>query len=268
MPAFSFFRYADVQARTRARLGDMPDAARWRYVADAGDLDNLIERMRASGLAHWVADLPRNPGTAAIEYRLRQHLLDLLNRAGQLLPAHWAGVGRRLALAGNLPWAATLLTEAEIEPPERIDAALRPIFSAPVGERRGRLELTPYHRYLSAASPVDRWLADLIRSLPRASGREAYVLARLKKNLFRYRERLLGLRRQAAEGGSSDHAAQWRLHATTADELRALIGGDPFHAGLVLIYCLLELLQYERCRALLTARARGWERPDILPGAA
>lgn len=246
----------------------MPDEARWRYIADAGDLDNLIERLRASGLAPWVADLPRAPDTIAIESRLRQHLLTLLDYVGQLLPARWAGPRRRLSVAGNLLWARVLLTEPDIEPPERIDAALRPIFSAPFGERRARLEHTAYSRYLSAPSPFDRWLADFTRALPRASGREAYVLARLKKSVARYRARLLGLRRQALDNGSIDPAAQWRLHAALALELRALIGGDPFHAGLVLIYGLLELLQYERCRALLIARARGWERPDILPGAA
>ncbi len=263
MPGLSFFRYADLQARVKARLGAMPDETRWRYVADASDLDNLIERMRSSGLAHWVTDLPRSPATKAIESRLQEHLLNLLEYVGRLLPDNWHGVRRRLYLAGNLVWAQKLVTEPDIEPPERIDATLKPVFSLPVDERRQRLAQTSYDRYLSTPAPYDRWLADFIGACPSVSGREAYVLRRLAKCIRRHRARLLDLRKQAGDTGSVDPAAQWRLRDELALELRGLIGGSPFHAGLLLIYCLLELLQYERCRAFLVARSRGWERPEI-----
>ncbi len=95
------------------------------------------------------------------------------------------------------------------------------------------------------------------------SGREAYVLGRLARCIRRHRARLLDLREQAGTAGAVDPAAQWRLRDELAGELRGLIGGSPFHAGLLLIYCLLELLQYERCRALLVARSRGWSRPEL-----
>ena len=264
LPEISFFRYADIHARVRARIGAMPDEARWHYVADASDLDNLIERMRSSGLSHWVADLPRSPNTITIEDSLRQHLLNLLKNVGRLLPGRWTGVKRWLYLASNLLWVQRLLTEADIEPPEQIDATLRPIFSLPVDERSKRLEQTPYHRYLSTSSPFDSWLSDFSACCPAVSGREAYVLRRLIRSVLRHRTRLLGLRKQAAVHGTVDPAAQWRLRDELSLELRGLIGGDPFHVGLVLIYCLLELLQYERCRAFLVARSCGWERPEIL----
>lgn len=253
-----------MQARVRARIGAMPDEARWHYVADASDLDNLIERMRSSGLSHWVADLPRSPDTITIEESLRQHLLNLLENAGRLLPKRWIGVKRWLYLASNLVWAQRLLTEADIEPPEQIDATLKPLFSLPVDERSKRLEQTPYHRYLSTASPFDRWLSDFDAIRPSVSGREAYVLRRLDKSVLRHRTRLLDLREQAATNNTVNRAAQWQLRDEFARELRGLIGGDPFHVGLVLIYCLLELLQYERCRAFLVARSCGWERAEIL----
>lgn len=267
MPEISFFRYADVQARVRARIGAMPDEARWHYVADASDLDNLIERMRSSGLSHWVADLPRTPDTVTIEESLQGHLLNLLENVGRLLPKRWIGVKRWLYLANNLVWAQRLLTEADIEPPEQIDAALKPIFTLPVAERSKRLEQTTFHRYLSTSSPFDRWLSDFAAACPSVSGREAYVLRRLDKSILRHRSRLLGLRKQAATSNNVDLAAQWRLRDELARELRGLIGGSPFHVGLVLIYCLLELLQYERCRAFLVARSCGWERAEILGSA-
>lgn len=264
LPGISFFRYADVQARVRARIGAMPDEARWHYVADASDLDNLIERMRSNGLSHWVADLPRSPDTNTIEGSLRQHLLNLLDNVGRLLPNRWIGVKRWLYLASNLVWVQRLLTEADIEPPEQIDAMLKPIFSLHIDERSKRLEQTPYHQYLSTSSPFDRWLSDFTASCPSVSGREAYVLRRLAKSILRHRTRILDLRKQANTNNTADLTAQWRLRDELTRELRGLIGGDPFHVGLVLIYCLLELLQYERCRAFLVARSCGWERPEIL----
>lgn len=264
----SFLQYADVHARVRARIGAMPDEARWQYVADASDLNNLIERMRTSGLAHWVADLPRSPETITIERRLQQHLLNLLEDVGRLLPKQWVGVKRWLYLAGNLMWAQRLLTEPDIDPPDQIDAVLKPIFSLTLDGRRSRLEQTPYHQYLTAASPFDRCLSDFVDACPSVSGREAYVLKRLVRSVLRHRVQLLGLRKQAAATGTVDLAAQWRLRDELEREVRGLIGGAPFHAGLILIYCLLELLQYERCRAFLVARSRGWERPEILGSAA
>jgi hypothetical protein len=242
----------------------MPDESRWHYVADATDLDNLIERMRKSGLAHWVVDLPRSPDTITIEHRLQRQLLTLLDNVGRLLPGRWIGVKRWLYLASNLVWAQRLLSEADIEAPEQIDPALKPIFPLSADERSKSLQQTPYYQYLSMPSPFDRWLLDFAGACPAVSGREAYVLRRLTSSVLQHRVQLLALRKQATTTGTVDLAAQWRLRAGLARDLRGLIGGDPFHAGLILIYCLLELLQYERCRAFLVASSRGWERPEIL----
>ncbi len=243
----------------------MPNETGWRYVADASDLDNLIERMRGSGLAHWVTDLPRSPATRTIERCLLQHLLDLLVNLGQLLPGRWQAVERWLTRAGNLAWAQRLLVEPDDEVPQRIDPVLKSIFSLPLNEREKKIRQTSYHPYLSSGSPFDRWLAEFGRIHPRVCGREAYVINRIVREINRHRAQLLELRKRAVP--SPDPAAQWRLREQLAQELRALIGGDPFHAGLVLIYGLLEALQFERCRALLVARAHGWERPE-LPGSA
>lgn len=264
MFAISLFQYAEIQARIRARIGAMPDESRWSYVGDATDLNSLIERMRTSGLSHWVADLPRSPDTITIEHRLQQHLLNLLENVGRLLPNRWIGVRRWLELVPGLMWTQRLLAESEIKPPENIDAALKPLFSLPPGERATGLEQTPYHQYLSWPSPFDRWLLDFASVCPAISGREAYALRRITRSVLRHRGQLLSLREQAATAKTVDPAAQWRLRDQLGRELRDLIAGDPFHIGLILIYCLLELLQYERCRAFLVAHSRGWGRPDIL----
>ena len=261
VPVIPIFRYADAQARVRARLGAMPNEAAWQYVADASELDNLIERMRARGLAHWVTDLPRSPETSIIERCLLQHLLDLLVNLGELLPARWRGVARWLTRAGNLAWAQRLLVDPDGEVPQRIDPVLKPVFALPADQREASLRQTPYDRYLSSPSPFDCWLADFEAARPSVAGREAYVLKRIAREIERHRDQLLDLRKETAL--SPDPAAQWRLRERLARELRALLGGDPFHAGLILIYALLEALQFERCRALLVARSRGWERPQL-----
>ena len=265
MPVIPIFRYADAQARIRARLGAMPDEADWRYISDASDLDNLIERMRGKGLAHWLTDLPRSPETQTIERCLLQHLLSLLLNLGNLLPVRWRGVDHWLVCAGNLAWAQRLLVDPEAEAPQRIDPVLKPIFALPVDQRAEQLRQTPYDRYLSSRSPFDRWLSDFEQAHPSVSGREAYVLARIVRQVESHRSQLLVLRKGAAL--SPDPAGQWRLREQLAQGLRVLVGGDPFHAGLVLIYGLLEALQFERCRALLVARSCGWARPEF-PGSA
>ena len=55
------FQYAQPHARTRARIGAMPDQAQWQHIAAARDVDTMIQRMRDSGLARWVTPLPRSP---------------------------------------------------------------------------------------------------------------------------------------------------------------------------------------------------------------
>jgi hypothetical protein len=72
----------------------------------------------------------------------------------------------------------------------------------------------------------------------------------------------------ASEQAQVDPDIQWRLRNQLSQRLREMLGGDPFHAGLVFIYGLLELLQRERCRALLIASARRWDSSQVLHGVA
>lgn len=95
-------QYAEMQARIRARIGNMPDAAQWRHVADSRDLDTLIARMRENRLGYWVSDLPRTPDTTAIENHLQKRMMDLFAELERLLPGHRQAVRQWLRTGSGL----------------------------------------------------------------------------------------------------------------------------------------------------------------------
>lgn len=212
---------SDPHARARARLGRMPDAAAWRYIAEAGDLDATMQRMRDNGLDRWVGALPRSPGVPVIERTLLQCAISLAR-----------DVKRWLAKDGR---TMTRWLDQIAEAGDGFD--------------------------------LDRWLRAFSTLRPSASGPGGWATQRLHhlvethlQDIHEARRRL----RQAADPGTLDVDIQWRLREKLAGDMRGLLGGYPFNAGIFLIYAVLELLQFERCRALLVARAHGWDAAGVL----
>ncbi len=256
--------YAEAQARVRARIGAMPGESQWRRMAEAGDLDQLIARMRAGGLAGWVSALPRCPDTITIEQHLAQRLQMLIAFTVRLLPARW----RRLQ---EWLWRGWELFRAQLQ----TDLSKTGDQAPPRASRLLRLEPATRRRELRDAdgrepprSAWDRWLREFEPLCPRLTGRERYVVRRIQRIVHRHLRRIAALREQAARSEPVDADVQWRLRRELADELRSLLGRDPFHAGVILIYAVLELMQYERCRALLIARSRQWSMADPVVGGA
>jgi hypothetical protein len=258
---------AQMQAWVRARIGLMPDDARWHYIADAVELDNLIERMRDNGLAYWVRELPRSPSTGAIEDHLDARLAGLLFELGRMLPARWRGLRPWLNTGARLLYLGRLRGETELDDTQLKDPWLRALSRLSLPERREQLRRSVYQDYVTSDAPLDLWIAEFSRHRPPVTEREGYMIGRLQRLLDQHRFDIEALSR-AALSASPDHAAQWRLRGELAQRLRALLGGSPFHATLMLIYGLLEALQYERCRALLLSRARNWQRPELALGGA
>ena len=258
---------AQMQARVRARIGQMPDDARWHYVADAVELDNLIERMRDNGLSYWVRELPRSPDTAAIEDYLDARLAALLLDLIRMLPARWRGLRPWLTTGARLLYLERMAADAEIDDVPLQDPWLRELSRLPPPERREQLRQSTLREYLEADAPLERWMGEFSRHCPPLTQREGYVVGRIERLLQQHRMAIEALH-QVRQDQSQDLAAQWRLRGELAQRLRALLGGSPFHASLVLIYGLLEALQYERCRALLIGRARNWRRPELALGGA
>ncbi len=259
--------YADAQARVRARIGAMPDASAWRYIAAAADVDNLIARMRASGLGHWVKVLPRSPDTATIEHHLVDRLQRVIGSIMRLLPDRWQGLKDWLRQGGELVDAQLLLTSTDRDRPDTSDHEPPPVPRTP---QRGSLNHGPNTRRQDDRGGLeagfDLWVRDFAQRCPKLTGRERYVVQRIHRMVSDHLQQIVLLREQAARSELIDINAQWRLRHQLARDLRSLLGGDPFHAGVILIYGLLELLQYEKCRALLIARSRHWDAAELMVG--
>ncbi|MGA8262294.1 MAG: hypothetical protein WB783_18970 [Arenicellales bacterium] len=246
----------------------MPGPPEWRYIAEAADLDAAIQRMRASGLAHWVGDLPGAPDLSTIEQTLMRSVVQLVRDLKRWLPPGWDGVRRWLDDGVGLVYVRALLRPTRLELPAGVDPALQEAAAADPADRRSILAKTRYARYLGDGVPtMDRWLGAFPAALPQTRGREAYVLARLQKLAADHLGSLGEVRRQwqrTDDPAALDADIQWRLREELERNLRDLLGGYPFHAGFFLVCALLELLQFERCRALLMARAYGWEATGVL----
>jgi len=260
--------YAAAHARIRARLGAMPGMTDWQYIAEASDLDGAIQRMRDRGLGYFVAALPRTPDLGAINQALENGLRGRLRDSRAWLPNHWRRVRQWLTDGVALAYARRLLRSVDAPVPDDIDPLLVRLAEEPVDRRAALLSKSRYSRYLAApGAEFDLWLRDFSSLCPRTGGREAYVLGRLQRLLSSHQAAIL------AERKSDQHVSalqdiepdtQWRLRTDLAARARDLVCGAPFHAGLVFIYALLECLQFERARAILTARAYHWQPARIV----
>lgn len=256
-------RYADANARVRARLGAMPEEPAWRDIAAAVELTSMIARMREHGLAWWLTDLPRETDRAALEAHLDRRAVCMLERVCNWLPGSWQRLRLHLRL---LPLLAPLRALAGDDPLAvyvREDSPLSAYAQMEAGPRHAALAASPWADLLAdGRSPQEQWWRGLPAALPRTGGHEGHVLERLLRVLGAHNQQLQTWR----EALHSDQAAaqdgdihQWALRAQLAVQLRELLSyGHPFHAGTVLSYGLLEALQFERMRALLVGRACGW----------
>ncbi|MDH3451248.1 MAG: V-type ATPase subunit [Gammaproteobacteria bacterium] len=263
------FHYAQPYVRARARIGAMPSKAQWQHIAAARDLDTLIQRMRENGLAHWVAQLPRSPDTRAIENSLRQGVTDLVNDVCRWLPARWRDGKRWMQSALTILLVQDLLHNADCYIPSGSPATLQRIATQPLAHRREALIAAGYGPYLKQdhAQLLEIWLQGFGAACPPLGSREAYAIRRIRRLVRGHLEALLDSRqlvRQAATARIADDPTQWRLREQLSERLRGLLGYETFHAGFLLLYALLELLQAERCRALLLARAHRWDAAGVV----
>ena len=262
-------RYAFVQARIRARLGRMPDAEDWHYIAGGRDVAAVVQRMRDHGLDRWVRDLPRSPDMAAVERVLTEGLVDLYRDLVSWLPSQWSGIAQWLQDGLYLIFLRKLLHKHTIALPSQVDQIVIDIAQTPLQQRKQALATTRYARYFANetdSTALGLWMMHFGPLCPPVQGREAYVVSRLRKLIATHLS--LIAKQRASWIGAGDTStlnpdAQWRLRGDVEKEIRELLCGESFHAGAVLAYGLLELLQFERVRAVLIARYFSWEHARV-----
>jgi len=263
------FQYAQSQTRARARIGAIPSKSQWQHIAAARDPDTMIQRMRENGLAQWVSQLPRSPDARAIENSVHERITEIVSDVCRWLPTRWRGIKGWIQLGLSLLLIRNLLHEREYELPDDSPAILERIATQPLEQRRAALEAAGYARYLEQDHTVllEQWLEEFGTVCPSLSGNEAYAIARINRLLRDHRAALLRARELASQADSHfvpGDPTQWRLREQLNERLRGLLGYETFHAGVLLLYLLLELLQAERCRALLLARVHGWDAVGVV----
>lgn len=248
--------YAFVHARIRARIGLMPDDADWQNILNAGDLETSIETMSTMGLSHWVKDFPREPAPEEIERRCLIGLLGICLFIAQHLPERWKEAGQWIAqLPHVLQIRLSLSANAEKDnllPGSPFTALL----SQAEAQRYTAIDESHYGIYLHREKiPESCWAERFYTLLPKVRGHEQKVIRHITQLLEEHQQQL-------ASSQTPDQV--WAQRKKLFEQLKYLLAGNPFHAGTLLIYGLLESIQFERVRAILLLRAYQW--PSSLLG--
>ena len=241
---------AYAHARIRGRIGDMPDARHWQQIVNAGDLETTIETMSGAGLQYWVSDFPRHPSAGEIERACLVSLLGVLLFTARMLPQRWADSGQWLL---QLPHVLQLRMVQSPDPDKKQLLPGSPFLSAlsvPAEQRLKVLKEGDYGVYMDQEVPPEsRWMMQFERSLPSLDAAERHAVARLGN--------LLQQHSQAMQADMAP-ARIWMERSALFEHLRALLAGDPFQVITLLIYAVLESIQFERVRAVLLLRAHQW----------
>lgn len=242
--------YAYAHARIRGRIGNMPDEAVWQRIVNAGDLETTIESMSGSGLQYWVTDFPRHPEPLEIERRCLLSLMGICLFVSTHLSERWKATGQWLL---ELPHVLQVSAALSIDADKKQLLPASPflaLMALPAVERGKMLREGAYAFYLDEAlSPESRWMARFESSLPKLNSQERHTISRLSKLLLEHHRRI-------EPDMTPDQV--WIERSALFDRLKALLAGNPFHIGTLLIYAILESIQFERVRAILLLRAYKW----------
>jgi len=250
-------QYAFAHARIRARIGLMPNEGGWQRILDAGDLETTIEVMSTSGLGHWVSDFPRKPTADEIERRCLISLLGITLFISQLLPGHWKATGHWIARLPHVLQIRPLLSGSAENGFLLPGSPFTRVLSQAVEQRYQSIQDSEYGIYLDPDKvPEARWAEQLNTQFPVVKGYEQQLIMRITQLLSEHQQAL-----------SSPLPAEqiWSQRKTLFEQLKYLLAGNPFHAGTLFVYGLLESIQFERVRAILLLRAYRWP-PSLLGG--
>lgn len=249
--------YAFAHARIRARIGLMPNESTWQRILDTDDLETTIETMSTSGLAYWVNDFPRNPRPDEIERRCLIGLLGIALFVSHLLPRRWQATGRYIAQLPHVMQIRPLLSTRAEKGFLLPGSPFTEVLSQAVEQRAKTIKASKYGVYIDSDKiPEVRWAEQLHTQFPTVRGHEQQLIRRIIQLLSKHQHMLNSplLPEQI-----------WSQRKTLFEQLKYLLAGNPFHAGTLFVYGLLESIQFERVRAILLLRAYQWP-PPLLRG--
>jgi hypothetical protein len=104
----SVMEYA--QARIQARFGARPQAASWRGLDGASDLEAYLEAARGTSLRAWLPDMTPDADLHQIDLALRERLRAHIEEVARWLPPQWRPAVLWLSRLPDLPAMQHLLS--------------------------------------------------------------------------------------------------------------------------------------------------------------
>lgn len=232
-------RFAYAGARMQSRHGARPPEAVWAQLARIGEFDHLLQTVRASALAPWVADLTADSGPHRIERQLRERFRGEIAELAGWLPRRWRPAGAWLAWLPDLPAVAHLRRSGSPPGWMRADPVLAAIGGMPgTGSVRVRDVTRLLRQPDDGRTVAEHWLDGWRTRWPAPRGARHAALQRLERLSRRV------LRPDDAAGGEA-----------LAGELRRAFRRHAREPAGAFAYALLVYLRFIRLRgALLRAR--------------
>lgn len=230
------FAYAG--ARMQARYGERLTPSSWNHLGRIADFDHLVETLRGTALAPWVAELTASAGPHRIESRLRERFRHEVDEVADWMPRAWHDAVAWFRWAPDLPLLAHVRYRRPAWPWMADDPVARVLVAGRGGDSRALAELLAFAAGVDDERPiVDHWLDAWRARWPRSGRGDALSAARARVRALIDRRRVEAGDRAALEPA---FRRSFRRHAR-----------DP--AGAFAYLALLHI-QFTRLREILLRR--------------
>lgn len=241
-------RFAYCQARIQARFADLPGEDEWSRLAGSRTLSGFIEEARTGPLRPWVKGFSALSEPHAIERGVRALAWDLVHETAHWVPGAWREAVRWVAWLPALPALRQMARGGPMPGWVARDYGLHPLLGESGEPDRRAIDAIGLGGVVRTGEPdrvAIRWLAEWRRRCDDARAgarRELDAMAeRVKAHLDAFR--------------LADPEQAWGLRRTLREELRLKFHQRPLQPVAVFLYLGMVLLDLERLRAAMLARA-------------